>query len=446
MTKRDFLRLPVVSLVPFLDCTLDLESVKCWVTRRQIPNLMKKMPGAYSMRLAKNSLITLIAVFCSAFPVFAQDQAQNSSGKTQTVVSEGVGQTAEAAIKDAFRNAVRQVVGAVVDAETQIKNDELISDKVLTYSDGFIKRYEEIEKEIGKDGVLYRVKIKAEVERRTVVQTLRDAKVSIKLVDGNSLYAEAVTQNEAKESAKELLKSHLERFPQSILTAKVVGEPKVISQTASDAVLKMVVQIEPDTEAYDSFSVKMIDYLEKMAIAKGAFIHQFPFRGGTGETAIYSDRPLLSEIDQKLFSRFPARVRAIVSTPESNSVVIAVANKRNKQLDRIDYKCFELSPELGRVFRATGFPKPTVIPELLDEDGNQIKTKIEQKKFDGSLVYRWADGEKLVLFSPTFLWQPKRQDSFVYNSPYIQISYEFSLELEQLRSLRTIKASLVFED
>jgi hypothetical protein len=38
--------------------------------------------------------------------------------------------TADEALKDAFRNAVRQVVGAVVDADTLVKNDEVIDDKV----------------------------------------------------------------------------------------------------------------------------------------------------------------------------------------------------------------------------------------------------------------------------------------------------------------------------
>ena len=60
------------------------------------------------------------------------------------VMAEGTGTTPDEALKDAFRNAVRQVVGAVVDAETMVKNDELIDDKVLTYSDGFIKTYQEV--------------------------------------------------------------------------------------------------------------------------------------------------------------------------------------------------------------------------------------------------------------------------------------------------------------
>ena len=72
------------------------------------------------------------------------------------------GRTPKEALKDAFRQAVQQVVGVAVDAETQVKNDEVIADKVLTYSDGLITKYEEVSKTERKG--LVRIKIKATVE------------------------------------------------------------------------------------------------------------------------------------------------------------------------------------------------------------------------------------------------------------------------------------------
>src|SRR5712692_9942416 len=64
----------------------------------------------------------------------------------RTVVAEGVGQTAEDARKDAFRNAVRQAVGALIDAETLVQNDQVIKDEVLTYSNALVKSYKEVDK------------------------------------------------------------------------------------------------------------------------------------------------------------------------------------------------------------------------------------------------------------------------------------------------------------
>ena len=73
--------------------------------------------------------------------------------------------TADDSLKDAFRNAVQQVVGVLVDAETFVKNEEIISDKVLTYSNGFVSTYKEIERP-HLDGGNFRTKIKATVETR----------------------------------------------------------------------------------------------------------------------------------------------------------------------------------------------------------------------------------------------------------------------------------------
>jgi len=77
---------------------------------------------------------------------------------TSVVFAEGVGTTEKEALLDAFRTAVQRVVGVFVDSETMVKNDAIISDKVLTFSDGAIKKYEELDRSENKG--LFRVKTK----------------------------------------------------------------------------------------------------------------------------------------------------------------------------------------------------------------------------------------------------------------------------------------------
>jgi hypothetical protein len=110
---------------------------------------------------------------------------------TETVISEGVGKTAEEALRDAFRSAVRQVDGAVVDAETLVKNDEIISDQVLTYSDGFIQTYQELSSQ--EEGGLFRKRIAAQVVRRSIVARLQGMSVTVKPIEGKDLAAAVVT-------------------------------------------------------------------------------------------------------------------------------------------------------------------------------------------------------------------------------------------------------------
>ncbi len=161
---------------------------------------------------------------------------------TPQVIAEGVGATGDEALKDAFRNAVRQVVGAVVDAETLVKNDEIISDKVLTYSDGFVKTYEEIGKK--QDKGLFRTKIKATVERRSVIAKLQAANITVKDVDGKGIFAEVVTQLDAEKNAKELVEKALEGFPLNVLQAEVVGKPEVVERKDAGVTILLRVNFE----------------------------------------------------------------------------------------------------------------------------------------------------------------------------------------------------------
>src|SRR5687767_8227931 len=111
--------------------------------------------------------LTLAVLSNSAAQKTVKAAPASKNGKVQEVIVEGVGKTLEDALKEAYRAAVRQVVGAVVDEQTQIQNDEIISDKVLTASSGFVTGYEQLKKE--ESNGLVRIRIKAKVERAELV-------------------------------------------------------------------------------------------------------------------------------------------------------------------------------------------------------------------------------------------------------------------------------------
>lgn len=139
------------------------------------------------------------------------------------VVVEGTGKTEKEAQKAAFREAVARVVGTLVDAETLVKNDEVITDKILEFSGGFIKTFETLKSDKTTDG-LVRVKIKATVERLQIAGKLQDAKISTKEVKGTDLLAEKMTKEEARKNATELLLKLYEDLPK-LAKAEVVGKP-----------------------------------------------------------------------------------------------------------------------------------------------------------------------------------------------------------------------------
>lgn len=189
--------------------------------------------------------------------------------EVQTVFAEGVGTTREEALKDAFRAAVRQVVGEVVDGETLVKNEDLVKDEVLTYSDGFIPKHK-VTSEKHANG-LFRVSILASVQRRSVIMKLKAAHITLKALDGQSLYGSLVTELDAEKDAAALVAKVLEGFPDNCLEARVVGQPKTLTKSGSDATLVINIQLAPSKAAYEAFAARMCHALDKSCKAKGEF-------------------------------------------------------------------------------------------------------------------------------------------------------------------------------
>ena len=92
-----------------------------------------------------------------------------SAQETRTVTAEGVAaiqqgaiDTArDAALEDAQKRAVEQAIGIMIDSQTQVENYQLISDKILSQTKGYISRYNVTGE--SQEGQILRVRITADV-------------------------------------------------------------------------------------------------------------------------------------------------------------------------------------------------------------------------------------------------------------------------------------------
>lgn len=89
-------------------------------------------------------------------------------------------QAREAALQNAFRRAVEQVVGVAVQSKTVVKDSELLNDKIFAKSHGFIKTYRILSETAEADA--YRIRIFAAVSRYKLEQGLDDAGLLIRKV------------------------------------------------------------------------------------------------------------------------------------------------------------------------------------------------------------------------------------------------------------------------
>lgn len=416
-------------------------------------------------------LVTCGLVILLGLPSVSPGQGKSASAKpkspeekTQEVVGEGVGRTADEALKDAFRNAVRLVVGAVVDAETLVKNDELIDDKVLTYSDGFIKGYDEVAGSKKAQGGLHRIKIKAQVERRSVIAKLKAANITVKEVDGKGLFAEAVTQLDAEKDASALLKKQFEGFPQSCITATIIGTPELVEKNREQAKVKITVQIEPDLKAYKAFSIKLISILAKLAKSKGEFTAKFgkhPEDETPGLNAIGDGGYGNNQTERLMPKLFENRWHW-----KKGQVSVAVATNRTKAAESIDYTYFVLDPSLESELRAVLLRGGHCKLQLLDADGEVVATdRFEPMArlypqgpyIDASLVVGEGqpnenNNERVMLRGN----DPKERLCLLYVSPVfgdlqtltttLTIPRILNLSLDELKSVKDAKCEITFAE
>lgn len=97
-----------------------------------------------------------------------RDNNQNNDKVVSLVVS-GTGTTKEEATRNALRSAIEQAFGTFVSANTEILNDELIKDEIVTVTSGNIQSYEELSCSRKENG-LFDISVKAVVSINKLVE------------------------------------------------------------------------------------------------------------------------------------------------------------------------------------------------------------------------------------------------------------------------------------
>jgi hypothetical protein len=174
----------------------------------------------------------------------AQERAANSVVEVQ-----GLGKDADTALKNAIFQAVEQAVGAYVDQETVIKNEEIIQDKLLSVAQGFVERYDVImEPRQRRDGSgIWEIKIKAVVKKSDVGAALRTNGVIQVKADGSAGWAQQVTKLKNREDAMQLLENLLPQITKNLVCGRIVQSDDIkMHEDPKTGELMVETQIEYD--------------------------------------------------------------------------------------------------------------------------------------------------------------------------------------------------------
>ena len=138
-------------------------------------------------------LLLLIALFLS-LAINAQD-----SDKTVTLTVSGTGKTLEEAKINALRSAIEQAFGAFISTKTEILNDNLVKDEIVSVANGNIRKFDIISQvEIPNNG--YAMTLNATVSISKLTSFAQSKGVTIEIKGG--LFAANIIQQELNEKAE----------------------------------------------------------------------------------------------------------------------------------------------------------------------------------------------------------------------------------------------------
>lgn len=206
--------------------------------------------------------------------------APEKSANVRIVYGRGTGETKEEAEKDACRNAIEFAVGTFIDSETQLKNEQLIKDEILSHSNGYIEKYEVTGASRSKRGLGVEVDVKAWVKMQEARKKVRD------LVPGDAQKVDGIGgitfANESKErrdkSAAALLKKELDGLDpvcQLVNIRLASSKPTILEGkeaegcAAGEVILRYYVQFYLMQDVYfKRFMPRFTQILEQISVHK----------------------------------------------------------------------------------------------------------------------------------------------------------------------------------
>lgn len=127
-------------------------------------------------------LLIVFTIFLMSPVVLAQAKGEEmiilEAGEGEKkVIADGYGATPEEALEKALQNAVEQAAGAYVSSMTEIENDEIVKDEVLSLSHGFIKEHRKLSESKFEDE--YKVVVAAIIVEKQMIERLEASGIKV---------------------------------------------------------------------------------------------------------------------------------------------------------------------------------------------------------------------------------------------------------------------------
>ena len=398
---------------------------------------------------------------------FASRKDNIITKKESTFLAEGTGRSPEEALLAAYRNAIYQVVGAIVDSETLVKNDALIEEKILTYSNGFVTGHKEVSKS-NKNGV-HSIKILAEVKVTGVVEKINISKISVAFFDGKSVGDKITSEIEKKAATEallakntkdgaELIVKKLNMFNRGLLKIETVIDQKNIAVINKEVNLKCNIWFELDKTLYSQLRSDLKTTLSKMTDKKKEIsfecevenkkrtINSFDEDGSYYQQNFYT---IYTDNNQYLPNKGIDRILELLNETKNNIIPsggfgVVLTNSFTANMKTSNCEIFSFSSDFqDEISKASSLNYNTSFSckvSLLDENKETIVFKTF--KIPSFLVLQKQSGTGVFFISNHFIYNDGKK---FYHSPQIVSTVTFKLDPRDIAKIKTAKVEFVDE-
>jgi len=222
------------------------------------------------MKTLLKSILTIL-VFSQTL-IIAQDGPLVAAEGEKKVITSGYGKNPDEALTQALRNAVEEAVGTYMTSTTRIENDDIIEDKILSLSRGFIKDFKKLS-EMKVEGET-KVTVAVIVTKTQILETLKASGVKVE-IKGGLLFAQVSQEKEQMEDEANIIREYTKNIPQEhpFDYSLEYGTPVPQSDTRFKIPLKIKVSVNQN---YHNQYANLKSFLNEIAVEETNMTKEYP--------------------------------------------------------------------------------------------------------------------------------------------------------------------------
>jgi hypothetical protein len=136
--------------------------------------------------------------------------------------------TFEAARAEGFRLAVENAVGSLIISETEVRNNRIVRDEIITYASGYVDRFEIVDRQEGNNRVTLKMKIW--VAHSSLANRLLNESRAAGQVEGERVNAQIQTFKQQRQAGDRVLTTVLNDYPRRAFNVGVLPTKIVVDK------------------------------------------------------------------------------------------------------------------------------------------------------------------------------------------------------------------------